>query len=187
MGATCRTECRIIIKKRGEAMSIIHRTAKLEDLSQIVAIYNSTIPSRMVTADTTPVSVGSRMTWFEEHNGHRPLWVIEQENRIAAWLSFSNFYGRPAYSRTAELSIYVHEEFRYKGFGSYLLSQALNEASALEVETLLGFIFGHNHPSLELFTKFGFSRWGELPAVAMLDGIERDLIIVGRRVKEAKN
>jgi L-amino acid N-acyltransferase YncA len=165
-------------------MSIIHRIATLEDLSQIVAIYNSTIPSRTVTADTTPVSVSSRMPWFKEHTpGHRPLWVIEQENRIAAWLSFSNFYGRPAYSRTAELSIYVHEEFRYKGLGSYLLSQALNGAPELEIDTLLGFIFGHNHPSLELFTKFGFSRWGELPAVAILDGIKRDLIIVGKRVQ----
>lgn len=169
-------------------MSIIHRIATLEDLSQIVAIYNSTIPSRMVTADTTPVSVSSRVPWFEEHTpGGRPLWVIEQGNCIAAWLSFSNFYGRPAYSRTAELSIYVHEEFRYKGLGSYLLSQALSEASALEVDILLGFIFGHNHPSLELFSKFGFDRWGELPGVAILDGVKRDLIIVGRQVKKTIN
>jgi L-amino acid N-acyltransferase YncA len=46
----------------------------------------------------------------------------------------------------------------------------------------LGFIFGHNAPSLGLFARFGFSRWGELPGVAAPDGVERDLIIVGRRV-----
>jgi phosphinothricin acetyltransferase len=28
----------------------------------------------------------------------------------------------------------------------------------------------------------GFSRWGHLPRVAVLDGVERDLVIVGRRV-----
>jgi phosphinothricin acetyltransferase len=50
------------------------------------------------------------------------------------------------------------------------------------VDTLLGFIFGHNEPSLRLFEKFGFARWGELPKVASLDGIERDLVIVGHRV-----
>jgi phosphinothricin acetyltransferase len=32
-----------------------------------------------------------------------------------------------------------------------------------------------------LFEKFGFERWGELPKVARLDGVERDVIIVGRR------
>ncbi len=37
-------------------------------------------------------------------------------------------------------------------------------------------------PSLKLFEKLGFTRWGHLPRVAVLDGVERDLIIVGRRV-----
>ena len=164
-------------------MTPVTRAAKRDDLPQIVEIYNATIPSRMVTADTAPVSVESRLSWFEEHTpSHRPLWVIEIESQIAAWLSFSNFYGRPAYSKTAELSVYVHEAFRKKGLASHLLRQALAEAPALKVDTLLGFIFGHNHPSLSLFSEFGFSRWGELPRVAELDGIERDLVIVGRRV-----
>jgi len=95
---------------------------------------------------------------------------------------FSTFYGRPAYAKTAELSVYVHEAFRKRGLGSYLLTQALVHAPTLGVDTLLGFIFGHNQPSLALFRRFGFQRWGELPKVAVLDGVERDLIIVGRRV-----
>jgi len=109
-------------------MTITHRIAIREDLAQIVEIYNSTIPSRLVTADTTPVSVESRIPWFEEHNpALRPLWVSEVENNVVAWLSFSDFYGRPAYSRSAELSLYVHEQFRKKGLdsGSYLLAQAI--------------------------------------------------------------
>ena len=32
------------------------------------------------------------------------------------------------------------------------------------------------------FERLGFARWGELPRVAVLDGVERDLIIIGRRV-----
>ncbi len=134
----------------------IHRTATRNDLPQIVEIYNSTIPSRIATADTEPVSVESRVHWFDEHTpGRRPLWVVEDAGRVVAWLSFSTFYGRPAYARTAELSLYVHEAFRKRG---------------------------HNEPSLALFQRFGFLRWGELPKVAALDGVERDLIIVGRRI-----
>ena len=153
------------------------------DLPQIVEIYNSTIPSRMVTADTEPVPVESRVHWFEEHTPDlRPLWVLEDAGRVVAWLSFSSFYGRPAYAKTAELSVYVHEAFRKRGFGSHLLTQALARAPTLKIDTLLGFIFGHNEPSLALFKRFGFLRWGELPKVAALDGVERDLIIVGRRI-----
>lgn len=164
-------------------MSFAHRPAAREDLEQIVAIYNSTIPSRQVTADTEPVSVESRVGWFEDHSpGFRPLWVVEAEGRVAGWLSFSSFYGRPAYSKTAELSVYVHESFRNRGLGSYFLAQALQHAPSIRVDTLLGFIFGHNEASLRLFAKLGFARWGELPRVASLDGIERDLVIVGRRI-----
>ena len=168
-------------------MSISHRTARRSDLPQIVEIYNSTIPTRMVTADTEPVTVESRTRWFEEHTPtFRPLWVIESEGRIAAWLSFSSFYGRPAYNKTAELSVYVHESFRRRGLGAYLLTQAVAQAPALELNTLLGFIFGHNEPSLRLFRRLGFTRWGKLPQVAALDGVERDLVIVGRRVHDAQ-
>jgi phosphinothricin acetyltransferase len=163
--------------------SFEHRVARREDLRPIVDIYNSTVPSRLVTADTEPVSIESRLRWFEEHSADfRPLWVVEVDGRIAGWLSFSSFYGRPAYSKTAEISVYVHESHRKRGLGSYFLTQALAQAPSLGIETLLGFIFGHNVPSLALFERFGFERWGLLPRVATLDGVERDVAIVGRRV-----
>jgi phosphinothricin acetyltransferase len=170
-------------------MSFRHRTATLNDLPTIVAIYNSTIASREVTADTEPVSVESRLAWFHDHTPERrPLWVIERADDDAAspailgWISYSNFYGRPAYSGTAEVSIYIAEEARGKGIGRYALQEAIDFAPAINVHTLLGFIFGHNQPSLGLFSKFGFETWANLPKVANLDGIERDLIILGKRV-----
>jgi phosphinothricin acetyltransferase len=55
-------------------------------------------------------------------------------------------------------------------------------APNVQVHTLLGFIFGHNAASLALFRKYGFDTWAHLPRVANLDGIERDLVILGKRV-----
>lgn len=160
-----------------------HRLARFDDLPAMVSIYNSTIPSRQVTADTEPVTPESRHAWFAEHVPRkRPLWVTEQDGQVVGWLSYSNFYGRPAYSGTAELSIYLHEDVRGKGLGRYFLQQAIDFAPQIGVHTLLGFIFGHNLPSLKLFDAFGFARWGNMPRVAMLDGIERDLVILGKRV-----
>jgi L-amino acid N-acyltransferase YncA len=165
--------------------SFVHRLAAQADLPVIVEIYNSTVASREVTADTEPVSVASRQHWFDEHDPQRrPLWVIhaEGESEVIGWLSYSNFYGRPAYAGTAELSIYIAAAWRGKGIGRYCLEQAIAFAPRIAVHTLLGFIFGHNVPSLALFAKFGFATWAHLPKVANLDGIERDLIILGRRV-----
>jgi L-amino acid N-acyltransferase YncA len=80
------------------------------------------------------------------------------------------------------LSIYIAEAARGKGIGRYCLEQAIAFAPSIGVHTLLGFIFGHNQPSLGLFKKFGFDTWANLPRVATLDGVERDLIILGKRV-----
>jgi L-amino acid N-acyltransferase YncA len=160
------------------------RDAKLSDLPEIVRIYNSTVPGRMVTADTEPVTVQSREAWFHEHStDFRPLWVLEKDGAIYGWLSYQSFYGRPAYNGTTEVSIYVDEAYRGQGFGRYLLQQAIDACPQLNIKTLLGFIFGHNTPSLKLFQSFGFVNWAHLPQIAELDGIERDLIIVGKRIQ----
>jgi len=166
-----------------------HRLATIDDLPAVVAIYNTTIASREVTADTEPVSVESRVNWFHDHTpDKRPLWIIERSDddsarpEVLGWISYSNFYGRPAYSGTAEVSIYIAEAWRGKGIGRYCLEQAIAFAPQIKVHTLLGFIFGHNKPSLALFEKFGFETWANLPKVANLDGVERDLIILGKRV-----
>jgi L-amino acid N-acyltransferase YncA len=169
--------------------SYVHRIARPEDLPVIVAIYNSTVASREVTADTEPVTVASRQPWFDDHDpARRPLWVIHAAGDTAAqpavlgWMSYSNFYGRPAYAGTAELSIYIAEAARGQGIGRYCLEQAIAFAPKIAVHTLLGFIFGHNAPSLALFERFGFATWANLPRVATLDGVERDLLILGKRV-----
>ncbi len=162
---------------------MIRRLATETDLPRIVEIYNATIASRMVTADMQPVTVEARTRWFHDHSPNfRPLWVVEESNAVVAWLSFSAFYGRPAYNRTAELSVYVHESYRRLHIGHDLLRDANMHAPTIGVDTLLGFIFAHNLPSLNLFQSFGFQRWGYLPSVARLDDQDIDLVVVGRRV-----
>ena len=137
----------------------------------------------MVTADTEPVSVASREKWFAEHSpARRPLWIAEDNGQVAGWLSYSSFYGRPAYDTTCEVSVYLAPEHRRRGLGTQLVLRSIEHAPHIGVATLLGFIFGHNEPSLRLFEKLGFKRWGHLPRVAVLDSVECDLIIVGRRV-----
>jgi len=160
------------------------RNALPEDLPKIVEIYNSTIPSRMVTADTEAVSVESRIPWFKEHHPEtRPLWMVEDaEKNVLGWVSFSSFYGRPAYNGTVEVSIYMDESCRGKGFGKKVLQYCIENANNFGIKTLLGFIFLHNEPSLKLFRHFGFEDWGIFPDVAVLDGIERTLIILGKKI-----
>lgn len=152
--------------------NVTFRNAKIDDLPVIVDIYNSTIPSRMVTADTIPVSVDDKIGWFYEHNPEkRPLWIVEYEGEICGWVSLQSYVGRPGFNPTAEISIYLHENYRNKGLGKIILRKVLEECPKLGVDRLLAFIFAHNDPSIRLFSSFGFEKWGFLPEVANLDGI----------------
>jgi phosphinothricin acetyltransferase len=158
------------------------RAAEPNDLSAIVAIYNSTIASRMVTADLEPVSIEQKRVWFESHCFERPIVVHEQAGQVVAWVSFEPFKPRAAYDATAEISIYLDKTVRGRGLGRQLLEEAMAQARDRGLTSLLAFIFSHNLPSLRLFTKAGFSLWGELPDIARLDGQARSLSILGRRL-----
>lgn len=166
-------------------MKLTYRNATITDLAVIVEIYNSTVASRLVTADTEPVTVESRVNWFDAHDPVlRPLLIAENEHgNTVGWVSFKSFYGRPAYNGTVELAIYIHTDFRYMGYGKKMLHYSLEIAQSIGIKTLLGFIFEHNKPSLKLFSGSGFEQWALLPRVAEMDGREYSLIIVGKRIQ----
>ncbi len=165
-------------------MNFYFRNATVNDLPAMVRIYNETVPSRQAAGDLEPIKPESMLAWFHMHDPRsRPIWIAEfASEKIAGWLSFSDFYGRPIYRSTAELSIYVDSAWRRQGLGRQLLTRALECAPSFGVEALLGFVLAHNAPSLKLFYALGFKNWGRLPRVAKLDGIAKDVVIVGRSV-----
>ena len=162
------------------------RAATAADLPAIVAIYNASIPGRMSTADTEPVTVVQREEWFSGFDAKsRPLWVYEADGAVLGWLGLRSFYGRPAYRRTVESAVYVDPAHQRAGIARRLLEHALAECPKLGIANVLAFVFAHNMPSVTLFEAHGFGRWGFLPKVCEMDGKEHDLLILGRRVEAA--
>lgn len=156
--------------------------ATINDLPEIVQIYNQTIAGRKATADLEPVSVADRIEWFKQHNAaHRPLWLIKLADKTVGWISLTDFYGRAAYDHTVEISIYIDENVRGQHLGTAALTFVEQNVAKFGIETVLAYIFGHNKVSQALFRKFGYEKWGHLPEVAELDGVKRDLDIFGKR------
>jgi L-amino acid N-acyltransferase YncA len=162
------------------------RDATEADLPAIVEIYNAAIRTRISTAQLEIVSVEERLPWFRAHSAEcLPLWVAEIDHEIVGWLSFHSFIARSAYRGTSEISIYVNEKFRRTGVGGALLEKAVAHSPCLQITALVGCVFAHNEPSLRLFERFGFERWGFLPRIIRVDGVGRDLILVGRHISAA--
>ena len=162
---------------------MIIRDALEADLPAIVEIYNEAIRGRISTAQLDEVSVEQRRPWFHAHSAKtHPLWVAEIDGQIAAWFSFHPFIKRAAYRGTAEISVYVREKFRRHGVAKALMEKAIAHSPDLKLSALVGYIFEHNEPSVRLFKRLGFQRWGLLPGVARVDGMERGVAILGRHI-----
>jgi L-amino acid N-acyltransferase YncA len=159
------------------------RDAVEDDLPAIIEIYNAAIATRIATAQLEPVTLEDRRNWLKEHSADRhPFWVLETGGETAGWLSLKPFLPRCAYRDAAEVSVYVHERFRRRGIATKLLEEAIARAPSLEITSIVGLIFAHNEPSLRLFESLEFQRWGLLPGIARVDGVKRDLAIMGRHV-----
>jgi phosphinothricin acetyltransferase len=162
---------------------MIIREAKEADLPTIIEIYNAAVPTRQATADLEPISLESRRKWFKQHDPDQyPIWVVAIEGRVVGWLSLQMFYGRVAYQKTAEVSLYVAPNYQGCGLGKLLVEYALDRCPQLNISNLICIIFAHNHASIHLFEKFGFQRWGYLPQIAELDDLIADVVILGKKI-----
>jgi phosphinothricin acetyltransferase len=65
-----------------------------------------------------------------------------------------------------------------------LVEEAITRGPELGLKTLTAGAFTHNEPSIRLFEAFGFKRWAHFPRVAELDGVERDVVVMGLRLDE---
>ena len=90
--------------------------------------------------------------------------------------------GPPGHDGTAEVSIYLASTHHGKGVGSTMLSEAIRMAPTLELESLLGFVFSHNQPSLSLLRKHGFIEWGRLPGIARMGERRYSVSILGLKL-----
>jgi len=161
------------------------RRANIEDLPDIIKIYNEAIKDGISTADSKVVRVEDKLEWFDAHTSSHPILVKEYHGRIIAWVSLQPFYaGLFAYRYSARINIYIDKNFQGKKLGQQFLMEAIEEAKILDIKTLLALIFSDNPASLKLFKKIGFKEWGNLNRIACIEGVDKDLLLLGQRIAE---
>ena len=105
-----------------------------------------------------------------ENLGAQKPSVTNPKGEILAWGSLSDYHPREGYRITAEISVYVAPGARGKGLGGRLVNFILESAPKFGVKNVVALIFSSNVASLNLFEKFGFAHWGELPEVCDMGG-----------------
>ena len=114
--------------------------------------------------------------------GAQKIGAANQKGEILAWGSLSDYHPREGYRITAEISVYVAPGARGKGLGGRLVNFILESAPKFGAKNVVALIFSSNAASLNLFAKFGFARWGELPEVCDMGGKIESLTILGKKL-----
>ena len=115
--------------------------------------------------------------------GEQKLDIAKQKGKILAWSSLSDYHPREGYRITAEISVYVAPGARGKGLGGRLVNFILENAPKFGVKNVVALIFSSNVASLNLFAKFSFTHWGELPEVCDMGGKLESLTILGKKLR----
>lgn len=154
------------------------RAAKMGDLGAITGIYNEAILTTSATFDTQPKTDEEQRTWFNNHGVKCPVVAAELDSEVVGWVSLSEWSDRCAYSDTAEISMYVKQEFRGKGIGRQLLQAIVAEGEKVGFHTILARINTGNDVSIHLHQSVGFEQVGIMREVGRKFGKLLDICLL---------
>jgi L-amino acid N-acyltransferase YncA len=149
-----------------------------EDASDILAIYALGIVSGQATFETETPS------WSQWHAAHLPVCRLAArlpDGRVIAWAALSPVSRRAVYAGVAEVSIYVHPDWRRRGVGRALLTELVKRSEEAGIWTLQAGMFSENMGSLRLHEGCGFRLVGRRERIGQLNGVWRDTLLLERR------
>lgn len=144
------------------------------DVAGCLDIYNHYVTHSDVTLEETPLTLAQYQARAQEITADYPFLVArDAAGRPIGFAYLSAFSPRSGYRCTADLSIYVHPDFRHLSLGSQMLAQIEPLAREKGITNLISIITATNIPSCRFHEAHGFLLEGELKHVAVKFG--RDL------------
>ena len=102
---------------------------------------------------------------MRSHDERHPITVCCFAGQVIGWASLTRFHPRPAYARTAEISVYIHQQWHRRGIGRRLLADLIARATSLGFHVLIGGVCTEQTASMELQKSLGFREVGRITEV----------------------
>lgn len=157
--------------------SFLLREARAEDLPVMLEIYNDVVLTSASTFDLDPIDIGSRKRWFDEHDMNYPLVSAESSGVVAGYCCISPYSKKDGYSKTVELSVYVHRRYRGQGIGTSLVKDMISRAKRLGYHAIVSSISGSNYESEKLHRRLGFEFRGYMKHLGYKFGEWQDVAL----------
>ena len=138
------------------------RSACVEDLPAIVALYNHYIDNTPITFDLEPHRVEQRQSWFDDFSetGRHRLLVAELDGSVAGYACSHQFRTKAAYDTSVETTVYLAPDTVGRGIGSALYDELFSRLEAEDLHRAYAGITLPNEASRALHERFGFEELG---------------------------
>jgi len=141
------------------------RPFKINDTQQLLDIYNYYVLNSVATFDIEPLTFDFFSKKINRINKDYPFIVFEAKNEILGFAYGSRFRPKPAYNKTAEVTVYVKYDNHGKQIGSKLYKALITLLKQSHYHILLGVLTLPNEASVKLHEKFGFKQVANLEQV----------------------
>lgn len=141
------------------------RPFKPDDARAILNIYKPIVLETAITFETEPPAVEEIKARYQRFKKTHPWLVLERDGKVVGYAYAAPFKQRPAYNKTAEISVYMSDAARGNGNGSSLLDVLLQDLKQRGFEQVIAITALPNPGSMRLFERAGFEKRGELSRV----------------------
>jgi L-amino acid N-acyltransferase YncA len=160
------------------------RDARLDDLPEVVSIYNEEIPTTTAIWTERFQTLEERTAWFAARNARGfPTVVAEESSRIVGVAGFGDFRDsvtKEGYRFTVEHSVHVTSRHWGRGVGRALVQRLFEEAVRRNIHAMVGGIDAANTGSIAFHERLGFREVARMPEVGFKFGRWLDLVFVQR-------
>lgn len=157
------------------------RPAQIQDLDQILKIYNAEISAGTATWNDQKKTLNDLHHWFNTlSNQQFPVLVAQHipSKKIAGYADYSGFRQITGFKHTVEHSVFIDPNFSRQGLGQALMLELIHHAQQQKIHVMVAAIDHANQASIVLHEKLGFVQTGYMPQVGQKFGQWRDLVLM---------
>jgi L-amino acid N-acyltransferase YncA len=158
-------------------MEITFREIKSTDLKFVRDIFNYYIINTTKNYRTVPLTMSDLKEIICPGHQKYKSYLVAENSIPCGFCYLSQFRKRQAYDRTAEITLYLKEDFTGKGIGSHIMQFMEGVARNAGIKVLVGIISGENKESITLFKKHNYWQCAHYQKVAEKFGKVMDVVV----------
>lgn len=163
--------------ERDMIMNIKFEELNSEHLHEVLEIYTYYVLNTTATFHSSALTTDEMKELVIFDNHKYKSFVILLDNFICGYVILTQHKKREAYDGTAEVTVYLKENYTRRGIGSQAVKLIEEYALTKDIHVLVATICGENSKSIGMFEKNGYEKCAHYKEVGRKFGKLLDVVV----------